>query len=1041
MTPNPHDYTIGWVCALYTEYVAARVVLDKEHEDPDPGVLLPVDTNEYTLGTIGRHNIVIAALTKGEYGTVSVANVATNLLNSFPNVRIALLVGIGGGAPSIQHDIRLGDVVVGTPCDRYCGVVEYDFGKAVQGQSFNHTRLLSEPPAVLRAAVTGVETKYSTNERRLEKAMADILTRSHNLRGKYKRPNTATDKLFKAHIIHKSGGCAEICAKQESNLVKRHERTKNEDNPAIHFGLIASGSQLMNDALVRDKLAAESNILCFETAAAGLMNSFPCLVIRGICDYSDSHKNKEWHQYAALAAAAFARDLIDHLLPNKVNEEGQIRERLPMIGKHTCKTEASIRIAKSRLDKAEDDNIRKWLPGADYRLQQRDTLERRHGGTEGWFLNAPEYHVWLQRISHVLYCPGIPGAGKTVLASAVVADVEDRFKQDATVAVAYIYFSSNQQCSQDLGSLMTSLLKQLSQRAPLLPETLRSLYKTYGKETKKPSRSEILSALRSVTDLFYRTFIIIDGFDKCQASVRSEFLSDFAKPGYWSRVNLCITSRPLPEIKAEIGTRFSYYNHLPIAAHKEDVHRYVDSHISRLQEFVRGDVKLQEKIKTDVSRAAGGVFLLAQLYFESLTDKVSRKELRQALEGIQTNHIPKTQLEILTSAYDSAMERIMGQKEDFRRLAERVLSWIVYAKRQLTLKELQTALAVEVGQPSLGEKEIANDKLLTSACCGLVVVNENEGTVQLVHHTADEYFDRMRYHWFPEQEFYITKVCLTYLSSDKFENGPRRHHDHPLYAYAASQWGHHARRAPNRTKDGASMEELVTTFFESPSRVANMVKHVFPTGMEGLEHIAGIHLAVYFRLGSIIRALVQHGHDPNVQDHVGRTPLSFAAEEGHVGVVMALLYYGANPNIKSTKYECISRRGDQVVREVGRTPLSFAAEEGRLRAVTHLLAHKDILVNSADECHRTPFYWAVRNGHKSVAELLQRHGGSLAPTEDIRILDRCTQPALPVIGNHISCQHPATMWFSGDGEIIEVGKQKQSDGWDYRRRNLTKAHI
>ena len=97
-----------------------------------------------------------------------------------------------------------------------------------------------------------------------------------------------------------------------------------EDNPAIHYGLIASGNQLMKNALVRDRLTAEKEVLCFEMEAAGLMNHFPCLVIRGICDYSDSHKNKEWQGYAAMAAAAYAKDLLCRIPPNKVEAEKRI---------------------------------------------------------------------------------------------------------------------------------------------------------------------------------------------------------------------------------------------------------------------------------------------------------------------------------------------------------------------------------------------------------------------------------------------------------------------------------------------------------------------------------------------------------------------------------------------------------------------------------------------------------------------------------------------------------------------------------------------
>jgi nucleoside phosphorylase len=99
----------------------------------------PNDNNDYILGKVGKHNVVIAVLPEGEYGTSSAASVARDMLHSFPNIRIGLMVGIGGGAPSRKHDIRLGDIVVSAPRDGKGGVFQYDFGKTIQDQSFRPT--------------------------------------------------------------------------------------------------------------------------------------------------------------------------------------------------------------------------------------------------------------------------------------------------------------------------------------------------------------------------------------------------------------------------------------------------------------------------------------------------------------------------------------------------------------------------------------------------------------------------------------------------------------------------------------------------------------------------------------------------------------------------------------------------------------------------------------------------------------------------------------------------------------------------------------
>lgn len=219
------------------------------------------------------------------------------MLYSFPNIRIGLIVGIGGGAPSQKHDIRLGDIVVSAPPYGKGGVFQYDFGKTIQDQSFQTTGFLNQPPAILRTAMNGLKAQYEIEGHQLlEAAIDNILAKKPRLRKKYKRPDPSNDRLYQSEITHPANdatSCATVCGSDPSKLVLRPERSEDKDNSEIHYGLIASANQLMKDATVRDRLAAEMDVLCFEMEAAGLMNHFPCLVIRGTCNYSDLHKNKE----------------------------------------------------------------------------------------------------------------------------------------------------------------------------------------------------------------------------------------------------------------------------------------------------------------------------------------------------------------------------------------------------------------------------------------------------------------------------------------------------------------------------------------------------------------------------------------------------------------------------------------------------------------------------------------------------------------------------------------------------------------------------
>lgn len=322
---DPNIYTVGWICAISTEQIAAAEFLDAEHEPLEDQP--PHDSNSYILGSIGKHNVVIAVLPG--YGIASAATVASNLLRTFPNIRVGLLVGIGGGAPSEKHDIRLGDVVVSAPSGGDGGIFQYDFGKTIQEGAFQHTGHLNKPPSVLRTAVATLQTNYRRRGHQFKQNIDGILEKNKWLVNEFQRPQPSSDLLFLPSVIHKEGECAAKCAKEDkSNLVSRRSRTEYENDPAIHYGLIASANQIMKDALVRDKLSEERDVLCFEMEAAGLMDHFPCLAIRGICDYADSHKNDEWQGYAAMAAAAYAKDLLGVILPSKVETEQRLSEVL-----------------------------------------------------------------------------------------------------------------------------------------------------------------------------------------------------------------------------------------------------------------------------------------------------------------------------------------------------------------------------------------------------------------------------------------------------------------------------------------------------------------------------------------------------------------------------------------------------------------------------------------------------------------------------------------------------------------------------------------
>ena len=289
---------------------AAKAMLD-EHHNPLPQN--PRDYNTYTLGRIGRHNVVLACLPTGVMGTLSAARVAIYMLQAFKEIRIGLMVGIGGGVPSEENDIRLGDVVVSQPTRQSGGVIQYDFGKTVQEGRFEQIGSLNRPPDVLLTALANLQSEHMIGGPKLANYLSEILKRYPRATG-FARPNIQ-DLLYDAEYDHIMG-CATCSQCDTGRLIDRELR--HSEDPFIHYGLIASGNQVMKHGATREQLRKELNVLCFEMEAAGLMDEFPCLVVRGICDYADSHKNKRWQGYAAATAAAFAKELLSVIPGNLV---------------------------------------------------------------------------------------------------------------------------------------------------------------------------------------------------------------------------------------------------------------------------------------------------------------------------------------------------------------------------------------------------------------------------------------------------------------------------------------------------------------------------------------------------------------------------------------------------------------------------------------------------------------------------------------------------------------------------------------------------
>lgn len=316
-------YTVGWIAALPLERAAATAMLDERHEKPHDFVQPRNDPNSYTWGRIGEHNVVITSLAAGVYGETSAATTAMPMLSSFPQIRIGLLVGIGAGvaSPGDDRDIRLGDIAVSQPTGNTGGVIQYDLIKMKPDGERESRAFLNRPPEVLLKALGRLQAEHELAPSKvpeyLERMVKDF-PRMATMRHGYVHQGFENDHLFEA--------------KDSTKEIQRMERDSTE--PEIHYGTIASGNTLFKDAIHRDDIVQTvgDECICLEMEAAGLMNSFPCIVIRGICDYADSHKNDRWQRYAAATASAYAKEYLGYVPSYDLRQSEKATDILDAIG-------------------------------------------------------------------------------------------------------------------------------------------------------------------------------------------------------------------------------------------------------------------------------------------------------------------------------------------------------------------------------------------------------------------------------------------------------------------------------------------------------------------------------------------------------------------------------------------------------------------------------------------------------------------------------------------------------------------------------------
>ncbi|KAJ6438030.1 hypothetical protein O9K51_09452 [Purpureocillium lavendulum] len=890
------------------------------------------------------------------------------MVHSFPNVRIGLMVGVGGGAPSPKHDIRLGDIVVGSRSGEKGGVFQYDYGKAIQEQDFLTTGHLNQAPQSMLTAVSALEARYEKRGHQLNEYVGLALGNIKR-RKKYSRPNSTSDRLYLSTYTHRpnsSEGCSEVCGNDPGHLVTRPERDEDEDDPAVHYGLIASANTLMKDATVRDKLAMDKDVLCFEMEAAGLMSHFPCLVIRGICDYSDSHKNEEWQGYAAMTAAAYAKDLLCHILPRKIESEKRIGDILSGLREVAQK---QLDVQKAQLQAQENfANERMSDKEAECHQAFRLTADG-SDSTYEWYKSRVEERV------------DDPGCGKSVLAKYLVDKYLPR-----SASICYFFFKGNDQ--NTVRQALCALLHQLfTQKQSLIKHAMKE-YRRDGNGLINSTESLWRVLRNAFTDPEAGTVIIVlDALDESDehefAHLVTEIERQFCRgqTGY-GKLKYLLTCRPYDQIVSRFWLLLKDFPNIRIPGEEEsetisqEVNLVIAHRINQLSE----QKCLSTQIKSHLEKRLKEVIHRTYLWVYLVFDYLENEDFKKTRDGVDESTIAK-----LPGTVNQAYEQILNKSKD-RPMVQKALSIILAASRPLTLSEMNIAVNIEHTSKAIDLEDEKDFQARLRSWCGLFV-SIHRGKVYFLHQTGRDFLlaDMVSPTAAPSGPLWqqsiaiqqahnvLAEVCVTYLNffdcdvglRGNANGGIRQSGDsHAFLDYAAKAWGDHFRLAG--VKDGHSILPIVLSICSPASKCYAAWFRVYwqSTGSSGTDNFTDLMVASYFGHQAAVKLLLERGADVGAKDSVyNRTPLLWAAKNGHEAVVKLLLERGADV---SAKEDSVSNR----------TPLSWAAKNGH-KAVVKLLLEYGANVKSEDLDGWKPLPWAAGNGHEPVVKLLLENGANV----------------------------------------------------------------
>ncbi|KAH6892852.1 hypothetical protein BKA70DRAFT_1201172 [Coprinopsis sp. MPI-PUGE-AT-0042] len=582
-----------------------------------------------------------------------------------------------------------------------------------------------------------------------------------------------------------------------------------------------------------------------------------------------------------------------------------------------------------------------------FRDIQLDTLAKATDGTCVW-LTAGEMFVFWVANGKILWGIGIPGAGKTVLASIVIRYLQGlENTSGGAICIAYVYLRYSEPLA--IRDILESLVKQIVERHDDLIPFIEALYARHKKEGTKPSQDELREVLETFIWLGKTLFFVLDGFDEMRDDDRAILLKLLVSLD----AKFLITSRPLEPLQKQ----FPDARVFNIAASPSDLDLHIKQflrHSPEVMALLEG-TDLESQIAETIHRKSGGMFLHAKLQLEVLRNCVSGLDVEEALQGFPSD---------IEAIYTKTWERILAQGSKQSSLAKLVLLWITHANGEMTIDTLRCAVATCPETYAFEPKRMVPEALLLSACFGLISVNEKTRRVRLIHYTTRDAILPRILDLFPVPHALLGHVCIVHVTKSDLQHfstetgiwkkSPQLDAlfcNDPLLAYAHRSWAHHTRQCSRYTPITSAAADLVLNCTS------------YPLGHRWPDFGGPIHIAVFYGLEDLI-PLAAQVHSPNSRTTCSaESPLMLAVRRGHLACTKALL------SLPGIDVDFRDRGGSNA--------LLIAATCGQIEFVQLLSVFPGTNINTTELVGKaTALIHAAAGGHIEVAKLLIRLPGT-----------------------------------------------------------------